>query len=498
MSMALPAGPLPLLGRDGRNPRPIDADPEKDYLSARYYGDVGVWMGGVWSTIANHAQQAAGFHGVRLYREMMTDPAVASAVRILKSAILAEGLQLVAAVQEVVEDDDGELTAEEQAELRQSDDILAFCQRCIDGLDRPIEFILWELLDAIVYGVKLGEIVWDVPETGEDEGKLVLKDIKVKNQYSWGFVVDRYWNVLGIRPLLSGTGRGTDSGRDVTARGDDPVLPRDKFVILSWMTEDGDLRGTSSLVSAYTAWNQKILIPAQRWIYLSRFAVPSLYGTTAPNAQRVPILDSDGNETGKYKNPAQAMLAGLVSIQNGTAAAGPNGSDVKVIESRGRGEAFATALDDCRREILMAILNTAMGAMESQHFSRANAESGQDLTSTFVRIAKRWVGSMFRRDALMSTVEKNFGADAARKYTPFVQVGMVELQDFSRNANAISTLADAGVVTGEMRSNALGFLGIGSFARAVRRRKVTPMAPAPNMPPEPKPIPGDGAAPAAA
>jgi phage gp29-like protein len=187
------------------------------------------------------------------------------------------------------------------------------------------------------------------------------------------------------------------------------------------------------------------------------------------------------------------MRRGLESLENATVAVGPFGSTVTLLDPQGNGEAFRAGFDEFRREIVFAILQQVRSTLEAQNSSKADSETAQDILGLVVRVAKKALAAAVRRDLLKPLVAMNYGDDVADRLTPQFSLGMVEMQDFSRNARAVATLATAGVARvddEDERRGWLTWLGAGQLVRRFRRK---PPAPAP-APQPPRPQPGQRAA----
>lgn len=88
------------------------------------------------------------------YRQMLNDPEVLSDVRVLVGMALAEGLQIVPAV-------DRQPVDEESPEFARAYEIAEFVQRNLHGLRKPLEKTLAGMVEgALAYGHKTAEITW--------------------------------------------------------------------------------------------------------------------------------------------------------------------------------------------------------------------------------------------------------------------------------------------------------------------------------------------------
>jgi phage gp29-like protein len=163
------------------------------------------------------------------------------------------------------------------------------------------------------------------------------------------------------------------------------------------------------------------------------------------------------------------MRAGLLDFENATVAVGPHGSALTVIHPSGEGSAFRSAFDEFRREIVFAILCVVRATLEAKNSSKADGQIAQDVMGTVVRLLKKQLAASARNDLFRPLVRANFGDSDAELHTPAVQLGMTEMQDFSRNANAVARLASAGLIAPGERLSFLTWLGFGSFFNRLRR-----------------------------
>jgi hypothetical protein len=448
--------PGAMLIRQTDPPAPIRANPEREYMA----GGVAAFGGGVFTTLANHAREVAGLHGDDLYDAMLLDSTVSASVDTIKAAILAEGIQFIPAV--TYEDVDNDDATEADADLAY--EINEAWMRSVEALNEPFEDFCWQMLDGIPKGCMLGEQTYRFHEEGPDAGRWMLDRAAAKSRYAWNFEVDSRGRVVGFsgweaRPRYRG-------GR---------VLPREKFVLFSWLPRNGDPRGTPALDSVIEPWNLKTLLRPQYWKYLDRFAVPSLFGTTAEDAGDVEETDDEGNLTGATISAQQAMLNAIVRLQNGTAVVGAYGSTLTPLNPSGDGSAFGVAFDFFDRQIATGILHSARAILEAQRSSRKDAETSQDTLGAIARVGKKSLGATIRSDMIRPWVKMNWGEDAARRFTPVAVLGLTEQQDFSRNANAVAKLASVGLIGPEEKPGALRFLGIGGLVKRIRA-SITPPA----------------------
>lgn len=448
------------------------SEPTREYLSGRSFG----FGYQTFNSLANHAQTVSAYLGDELYDEMLLDSTVRSSINTLKSTILSEQWELQSAVGP--ENFDEETDQEANADFKLAQTIKEFCDRVLAGLDEPLDDMLWQILDGIPYGCMLAEKTYKDGE-GIDRGKLVLASIHVKPRWAWNFQIDNLGNVVGF------------SGSIERKREDDPrnnLIERSKCVLFSWLPKARDPRGTPALDAAYEPWNLKVLTRPQYWKYLSRFAVPSYWGTTAEGAGDVPERNSAGVLTGNKISAQAQMLATILAMENASGAVGAFGAKLEALDPQGDGSAFREAFDEFRREIVFAILQQARATMEAQHSSKADGANARDVLGVLGRIGKRALCGVVVHDILKDLVRINFGPEAVRLCPKFT-IGMIDPEDFSRNANAIARLAMADMLVDEMKPGLLARIGLGGLIKSVkqfmaaRQREVQAAKPRPQADP---------------
>lgn len=364
-----------------------------------------------------------------LYDRMAFDPTIKGNTRLVKSAILSEEVSLASPVHDESEDGFGK-----------AQDILDFCNRVLENLETPLEDVLRDMLEAFSHGNRVAEQIYEQPTSGVDNGKLVLTKLKVKPRQTTAFVVDFYRNVIGLIGYIPGVGFPVQTGSFIDPARQPNLLPREKFAVLTWEPKDGDPRGTSSLRSAYWPWQAKAQVMPQYLSYLAKFASPSLWATTGPDAQSVSTSNADG--TIVDSPPALQLGAQMANFYNGSYIVLPNGARVDAIHVTGDGQAFLKAFEFFDAQMTYAMLSQTLSTGQAQHASRAQATVHQDILSLLIREGKNAVCRMIRRDILMPLVRYNFGEDAVT-LTPNASLGEVESRDV---APLITALASAGYV----------------------------------------------------
>lgn len=421
---------MPGVGR-----RTLSADPTREYVA----GGAIPYAHGYLQSLPFGIDDISRDFGDDIYDRMMKDPAVASSVNVLKLAVLYAGIDLTPN------------RDQNHPEYGRAKEINDFCEAVINDLDRDILDVLWDMLDALAYGNKVAEQVYELAPTGPHRGKLVLKALKVKPRKATAFVVDAYFNLVGLlgvqpRQTLTSIPTGVLIG--------DPsrvpqLLPRQKFAVLSYRPKDTDPRGQSIIRPAYNAWWIKQQVWPEYLKYLAQFGGPSLVGYTAEGAQRVPKLDDNGDvvrgDDGNivYLEAEQALANALVAFKNGTVLALPYSAKVEPIQSQGNGQAFSRAIGILNTEIMQAILNQTLATAEGQHQARAASTVHQDVLGMSIRHVKKAVVAMVQHDILRPLITYNFGEEA-HQFLPNVSLGETEFQDFAGTAAAVSQLVSVG------------------------------------------------------
>lgn len=424
-------GDLPGAPNVGTPPTPGQPAALKARLDQEYVA------GGGWAWFANYIRSlpwaiddVTTDFGDDLYERMLLDPHVAADVSILKASILETGLNLSPAKPDK-EQDGHELAVE----------ICDNATRMLEQLSTPLDDVLWNMLDAIALGNKVAEQVYAQDSTYTGRTQLVLQALKVKPRRSTAFVVDVFYNLVGLLGLVPGQGSPVQVSTILSDPNKTPnLLPREKFAVLTFRPKDGDPRGTSIIRPVYNVWWIKTQLWAQYLKYLTQFAGASLIGYTSQDAQSMPVSDSDGNPSGTLQTPEQVMLAVLQQFQNGTAAAFPFGSKVEAIEVHENGQAFLDAFSLLNSEITKGILTQTLATEEGKHSTRAAAGVHKDILDTIVRQGKHSTIRMIRHDVLRLWVKYNYGAKAAQELVPSATLGETESEDFPATAAAVAQL----------------------------------------------------------
>lgn len=459
-------------GNGGQHTVSLSVDPTQEYVSGAG-GTSASWYKNTLRAWPWAIDDLTADYGDDLYERMLHDAHIAASVNVLKAAIIEDGLTAAPAVTD---------KAGTAADAALAATIADLADRMFADLDTPLDEVLWDLLSAVALGNRIAEQVYEI-QTIDGRPLLMLAALRVKPRQALAFVVDPFLRVQGLLAQLPGKPSPVSQGSIVNPALLPNILPRGKFAVLSFRPKNGDPRGTSVLRPAYTAWNLKGQAQIEHLKYLVQFASASVFGTTPPNATRVPELNSAGQPTGKTIDPQVNLLNNLLAWRNGSAMAAPHGTEVKVFYSTGDGAAFLHAFDRYNQDITLAILGQTLATGEGQHDSRAAATVHQDILDTMVRQAKRAVVRMLTFDVLRPWVIANWG-EAALPLVPMLTLGTTEQPDVSAMMTATAQLEKAGWFTPSQRPIVDLLLGLPQrtpeeTALEVERFTAPPVAPAP-------------------
>lgn len=458
-------------------------DPRKEYLSGGILSSE-LGTSGMMSGIAGINGRVLGTtkddlvkeFGIEIYRQMYKDPKIHKCIKLLKVNSLGDGVEFLPCLS----DNDPNY----EAAKRVSD----FCTYAIKGLNKPLKNTLEQMLDALVYGHKIAEIVYKNEYIEEFGGTfLTLQSIKPKPIGVARFVVDNSFNVLGI----VGTNRiynlKDDTFADLELLNSSTVIQRDsevfvldengqehkflnidKFMILTIDTEDEDPRGRSMLRAAFNFWHlkQQIIPEVLRFLLVS--SLPLLVGFTPEDQSDTSnrfLKDTDGNiqknanGTPIVVNPELALLQGLVQARNATAIALRGGSKVEEVGGKGTGLSFFKALGEADSQIEQSILLQSLAVSEGKFSSRAQSETHMGVLENLTWDIKKSLADMVVHYLLKPLIKYNFG-DSFIKYMPVVSLGDTERRNFSLEGSTVATLYGVGYLSEDQKRYADQMLGL--------------------------------------
>lgn len=397
---------------------PQKTDPRQEYVAGGLFG----WYQQMVRALPWSIDDLTATLGDDIYDRMLLDSQVAFVLATLKTAVLAEGITLTAAIKE-----------EDDPDYDRAQEVLTFCQEALKGLRPALETTCWSLLDALAYGHKMAELVWEIRDV-DGVPRMLPKAIKVKPRHVTAFAVDAFDNIVGILALIPGQGLPVQVGAVLGDSRPPNLLPREKFAILTFHPKDSDPRGQSLLRPAYSPWWDKQQLRPEYLAALSRYATPILHGTPAPEAQQDLPIDPQG------PTPETSMMTALQAVRNGSVVVTPPGSTVEVITTQSNGAAFLNAFTYHDKQITQVVLLQTLASTEGQHQARAAANTHENRLITLVRHCRQPLADCLEQDVLRLIVLYNYGPQALA-FLPKLSLGEAESTDV---AVLITALAAAG------------------------------------------------------
>lgn len=438
---------------------------------------------------------------LKAYDNMEKDSTIIKCKRILITSVLSDDLQLAPGA---TEEQVGESEYDAYVE------IMEFCERVIEGLDKPYRDTLEQQYgNALAYGNGVAEIEWeyrqDAPSTrpkkevapkgrlssalsrfkiwftgqGELEAadggikrpslsnektRLMPASIKVKPRNATRFVVDDFMNVLGLVPAHNRMRSGLKF---------DEIVDREKFTVFTLHKKNEDPRGSSTYRPALNWYNLKTQIPAEMMRFILEESVPKGVGTMAEN---MPPFEFERDENGDvvYDDPdtklqprmltgAESFRRQLEGFRSGSAAVIPYGAKLepykKGMTGVGDAELFNKMLKIINNETENSILLQTLAQSEGEHQARSASEQVAEVLYNLV-FWTRWQLSMMTLFDLFSVAVKiNFGEWALR-YLPIVSLGDFVRRDWVAELEAISDAYFKGFIDDSQRKELMAWLNL--------------------------------------
>jgi hypothetical protein len=406
----------------------------REYLS----GGPRAALGTVPRVLSRSPDDISREFGPGFWDRVAEDPKVSSSIAILCDAAVGAGPTLTPAITAPKKAPSDPADAPSEADISEARRIAKLCEWNLDRLDRPLDETLKEMLaDALVGGCKLAELVYERPGSGEYADTLALRDLKVKPRDAWAFVVDKYFNVLGIQPAY---------GYESAVPGQ-KLVPREKFAILTWDMRDRDPRGRSLLRTIYEAWNFKTKLLPEYFQYSQTFAGPAVsatYPAAAPDHDRsiAPGFDRHSRPT---ITAAEYLAWQLDHFGQNRYLVAPEGTTITVHQPQGKGDPFLAGLDWADGQIVAGILGATRMTQEAQHGSKADSQTATDVVGLRVGRVKAVLRRLVEWDVLWNLVRVNEGREAADKFTPIIRFGE-DRKDFTALSAVLTTLNTIGAI----------------------------------------------------
>jgi phage gp29-like protein len=285
---------------------PLKADMLEELAPAN-----GVSLLGALASVALPGDSFSG--GSVTYRRMLSDPQVKACLQTKKFAALSQNWEVHAA----------SASPEDQQ-------IAAFVRSALSEMQGSVLDALYDVLDALAFGVSIVEINYTLIETGPNAGRIGLANLKSKDPGGFTFETDAFANVLALRGLAGA------------------AYPPDKFLRYCWLPLYESPLGQSDLKAAYKPWFVKQQLLKWWAKYLEKFGMPTVTGTYDPNR-------------GYGPDQQRELLAIVAQVHNESAVVLPSDMHLGLLETaRAQSAGFAEAIDYLDRAIAKSILGQTL------------------------------------------------------------------------------------------------------------------------------------------
>jgi len=306
--------------------------------------------------------------GSSTYKRMLLDPQVKACLSTKKFAALSQHWEIHAA-----------------SESPEDIQIADFVRSVLANMRSSVLDTLYDVLDALAFGVSIVEINYALIEEGPDTGMVGLQSLKSKDPANFLFETDAFANVTALRGLNGDT------------------YPPDKFLRYAWLPLYESPLGQSDLQAAYKPWFVKQQLLKWWAKYLEKFGLPTVMGTYDPNK-------------GYGPDQQRELLAIVAQVHNESAVVLPSDMHLGLLETaRAQSAGFAEAIEYLDRAIAKSILGQTLTTdSTSNGSSYALGSVHQDILGFYVAKLKRDLeGTVIGTQLLAPLVAYNFGPNAA-------------------------------------------------------------------------------------
>lgn len=325
--------------------------------------------------------------GLEIYDRMQTDSQISACLTTKKFAVLADGWSVTG-----TSPDPGDQEA------------ARFCRWALSEMRTSVQDVLFCVMDALAKGYSISEMNFRRVKEGPYRGLVTLDSIKHKDPALFDFRTDEYLNVTGLVRL----GSDGEPERD---------LPREKFVIYTYMPAYEDPRGRSDLRPCYRHWWVKDVVQRFLAIHLERHGSPVVKGTY---------------RRGTTRQQQEELLRVLEGIRQETAIVVPEDVTVELMEAASRGEqGYLETLCYHDRQIAKAILGETLTQEEgSRTGALALARVHQDTLRHRVNKVRRDLEeTVMRSQVLRALTVLNFPGAAVPRFSLEGAGGETSIQD---------------------------------------------------------------------
>lgn len=333
------------------------------------------------------------------YKRMLTDPQVKACLQTKKFAALSQSWEVHAA-----------------SESPEDEQVAAFVRSALLNMRGSVLDTLYDLLDALAFGVSLVEINYTLLETGPDAGKVGLASLKSKDPSGFTFETDAFANVTALRGL------------------DGAAYPPDKFLRYAWQPLYESPLGQSDLKAAYKPWFVKQQLLKWWAKYLEKFGLPTVTGTYDPNR-------------GYGPDQQRELLAIVAQVHNESAVVLPSDMHLGLLETaRAQAAGFSEAVEYLDRAIAKSILGQTLTTDTPTQGGGSYALGAvhQDVLGFYVdKIRRDLEETVIGAQLLAPLVAYNFGPEAAR---PSFTLGTPGTSQLEASGKLIADLVAGNVI----------------------------------------------------
>ncbi len=402
----------------------VVTDPRKEFISAsieyRYFiGD---------RALPQSIDDAEADFGLAIFDRMYNDPVIGGHVDLLRIKVLENGMSITPAY---VCDDLSSASPGDVQRHNEADRVARYVRFMLTGLEDDqfsgLKDVLWDMLGAIYKGHKLAEVTTELATTGEFSGYERIESIRAKPRENYAFVVDGYNRFRGVMAIVPGKGITIRQGLVFDINQLPNAISPDKLFILSLGAQNGDPRGRSWLRPAYAPWYEKLIARSDDLKNLAQHAGGKISIEMPENA-----TSSD-----PAKTPEQEVLDNAVQWVNGGVFVAKYGTKLTVHYPNGTAAPFDTFMNRRDREIVLAIIKNIRSTMDTQHGSRADSSTGENMLDSVVNFLREKLCEAFAR-VLKRIVVRNLG-EAAAELMPEIGMSSAAQPDIATEVRAFSS-----------------------------------------------------------
>jgi len=386
--------------------------------------------------------------GLDIYDRMRNDPFIEGPLRFQEALVLEDGVPLGNPIPEPSP------TSEPGAEdlYNAAQEVLSFCQECLDELEEPFETTVESLLRAWSHGYELAETTYRLEGGGRYDRRLMLESVRVIPHSNYVLLSDPFQRFLGVLGIKPGRSAALFSGPIAKPEEHPGFVGREKLIHVTFRKPEGRLTGWSIIRSAYDAWKRCQIVKPVQLARLGQFGGESIVLTGTPLSSDVgerPRTMSDGSrQTVDWASWVADALA--AAYKSGGAVVVPGDMRLLTIGGEGDKGAFTEFFKEANREKMVAVLTSARVLAESERNSQADADKAENVGDVLKKHFRQKLGAILRRQLIRPLVALNYGEDAAKLMTPSCMGSTIGQPDLAAASSAFASLRSSGGITDPM------------------------------------------------